>query len=131
MQGSRCGVSKSVGTCCQSRRVSMRAKPRARPPKRGVERTFAWLHNRRRLLVRTEPATTSTKASSPSPAASSAGDGWSCHGADEGFRARSVHCCEVRLLVCAVAEGFCARVTAAAQGGRVVDLVGVALGVKE
>jgi transposase len=31
-----------------------------------VERTFAWLDNRRRLLIRTD-ATTSTKASSLSP----------------------------------------------------------------
>jgi transposase len=44
-----------------------------------VERTFAWLHNRRRLLVRTDAATTSTKASLPSPAASSAGGSWRPH----------------------------------------------------
>jgi transposase len=44
-----------------------------------VERTFAWLHNRRRLPSAPTAATTSTKASSPSPAVSSAGDGWRCH----------------------------------------------------
>jgi hypothetical protein len=44
-----------------------------------VERIIARLHNRRRLLIRTERATTPTKVSSPSTAASSAGDGWSQH----------------------------------------------------
>jgi transposase len=41
-----------------------------------VERTFAWLHNRRRLLIRTNRRDDTTKPSSRSPAALSAGDSW-------------------------------------------------------
>jgi transposase len=52
-----------------------------------VERTFAWLHNRRRLLSAPTATTTSTKASSPSPAASSAGADWKRRRAEAVFLA--------------------------------------------
>src|SRR5512144_2488318 len=58
-------------------------------------------------------AKTSTRASLPSPAVLSAGDGWRPH------RSRAacspVHRREVRLLVRAIAEGLGARVAAAAE----------------
>jgi transposase len=44
-----------------------------------VERTFAWLHNRRRLLISTNRPATPTKLSSHSSAASSAGSSWRTH----------------------------------------------------
>src|SRR5918996_5010486 len=44
-----------------------------------VERTFAWLHHFKRLLVRYDCTTRSTKPSSPSPAASSASGDSSTH----------------------------------------------------
>jgi transposase len=44
-----------------------------------VERTFAWLHNRRRLLIRTDRRDDIHEGFLASPAASSVGDGWRTH----------------------------------------------------